>query len=62
MKEMTLFYNAGCPRCKSAFRWKDELFESYPEYKKEQLDVKKLCGGFTRNYYAEDAYKSAYGS
>lgn len=37
MKELTLFYFDGCPHCKNAFLWQDELFESHPEYKKVPL-------------------------
>jgi len=33
MKELILFYFEGCPHCRNALKWQEELFESHPEYK-----------------------------
>ena len=33
MKELTLFYFDGCPHCANAFRWQEELFLEYPEFR-----------------------------
>jgi glutaredoxin len=52
MKELTLFYFEGCPHCKNAIRWQEELLESHPEYREVPLrlvDERKepqLAGSF----------------
>jgi len=33
MKELTLFYFEGCPHCRNALKWQEELLESRPEYR-----------------------------
>jgi len=33
MKQLTLFYFDGCPHCRNALKWQEELFESHPEYR-----------------------------
>ena len=32
MKKVTMFTMEGCPYCRQALRWMDELMQQYPEY------------------------------
>ena len=32
MKKVTMFVMEGCPYCRQALKWMDELMQQYPEY------------------------------
>ena len=39
MKKVTMFVMKGCPYCRQAFKWMDELMQQYPEYSDVELTV-----------------------
>lgn len=39
MKSVQMFMMAGCPYCKKAARYMDELMEEHPEYKEIPLKI-----------------------
>ena len=39
MKQVTMFVMEGCPYCRQAFKWMDELMQQYPEYNDVELTV-----------------------
>ena len=39
MKKVTMFVMEGCPYCRQAFKWMDELMQQYPEYNDVELTV-----------------------
>ena len=39
MKKVTMFVMEGCPYCRQAFKWMDELMQQYPEYNDVELSV-----------------------
>jgi len=38
MKKVTMFYMEGCPYCRAAQGWMDELFAQYPQFRKVELE------------------------
>jgi glutaredoxin len=39
MKKVLMFTMQGCPYCRNAHRWMDELFLEHPEYKAVELEI-----------------------
>jgi thioredoxin 1 len=39
MKELTMFYFEGCPYCRQALRWHEEIFKEHPEYRQVPLKM-----------------------
>jgi glutaredoxin len=39
MKKVTLFVMAGCPYCRQAQKWMQELMEEHPEYRDVPMEV-----------------------
>lgn len=38
IKKVTMFYMEGCPYCRAAQGWMDELFAQYPQFRKVELE------------------------
>ena len=60
MKELTLFYFDECPHCRRAFKWQEELFEEYPEFRDVPLklvnEIKEADYADTFDYYYVPTY------
>ncbi len=60
MKELTLFYLKGCPYCKKALAYMDELKNEYPEYNEipikmvEEREEAELANSY--DYYYVPCY------
>ncbi len=60
MKELTLFYLKGCPYCKKALAYMDELKNEHPEYAEipikmvEERDEAELANSY--DYYYVPCY------
>lgn len=39
MKKLEMFVLAGCPYCREALRWMDELAEEKPEYRALEIEI-----------------------
>lgn len=39
MQKVTMFTMAGCPYCRAAHRWMEELMQEYPEYNDIELKI-----------------------
>lgn len=39
MQKVTMFTMAGCPYCRAAHRWMEELMQEYPEYNDIELEI-----------------------
>lgn len=39
MRKVTMFVIEGCPYCRQALRWMDELMHDYPEYGDVELEI-----------------------
>lgn len=39
MRKVTMFVMEGCPYCRQALRWMDELMRDYPEYGDVELEI-----------------------
>ena len=39
MQKVTMFTMAGCPYCRAAHRWMEELMQEYPEYNDIELEM-----------------------
>ena len=39
MQKVTMFTMAGCPYCRAARRWMEELMQEYPEYNDIELEI-----------------------
>ena len=37
MQKVTMFTMAGCPYCRAAHRWMEELMQEYPEYRADSM-------------------------
>ena len=38
MEKVTMFYMEGCPYCRAALQWMDELFARYPQFREVELE------------------------
>ena len=39
MKKILMFTMAGCPYCRKARQWMNEVLEEHPEYKEIELEI-----------------------